>query len=111
MAQLGLCFLEKRISMKCIKSKDKIEIIGLEEFNINQIFDCGQIFRYQIIDNEAIVVSKNHFASIKTNNDIVQITTKDVEYFEKFFDWEGENGINPALEFPKKGKNRPQQLP
>lgn len=86
MAQLELCFLEKRISMKCIKSKDKIEIIGLEEFNINQIFDCGQIFRYQIIDNEAIVVSKNHFASIKTNNDNVQITTKDLEYFERFFD-------------------------
>jgi len=72
--------------MKYIKSKDKIEIIGLEEFNINQIFDCGQIFRYQIIDNEAIVVSKNHFASIKTNKDNVEIFTKDIDYFEKFFD-------------------------
>lgn len=72
--------------MRYIKHKDKIEILGLEEFDINQILDCGQIFRYLIIENEAIVISKNHFAIISTFEKKVEISTKDVDYFEYFFD-------------------------
>lgn len=72
--------------MKYVKYKDKIVICGLEEFNIDQIFDCGQIFRYIAVKNEAIVVSKNHFAFIKTYAEKVEIITKDVNYFAQFFD-------------------------
>ena len=72
--------------MKYIKHKDKIEIFSLEEFNINQILDCGQIFRYLIADKKAIVISKNHFASVFTDKNKVEIITKDVDYFEHFFD-------------------------
>ena len=72
--------------MEYKKLKNKIEILGLEEFNINQIFDCGQIFRYLTIGNNAVVITDNHFAYIKTFSDKVEIVTNDVDYFEDFFD-------------------------
>ena len=72
--------------MNYIKDKDRIEILDLQEFNINQIFDCGQIFRYIIFANKAIVVTKNHFAFLKESKDRIEIITKDVDHFERFFD-------------------------
>ena len=72
--------------MKYIKNKNKIKICDLGEFSISQILDCGQIFRYYINGNEAIVVSKNHFALICMHENWAGIITKDVDYFENFFD-------------------------
>lgn len=68
------------------KLKDRIVINDLTEFNINQILDCGQIFRYWIDGNVAKVVSTDKYAVIKTYCDKAEIITKDVDYFENFFD-------------------------
>lgn len=72
--------------MEYIKTKNKIEILNLKEFDITQILDCGQIFRYFINGRDSIVVSRNHFALVCTHENNAEIITKDVDYFEKFFD-------------------------
>lgn len=74
------------------KSNDRIEIYGLEDFNIVQILNCGQIFRYSIDGDTAVVYSKDKKAVIKTLNDKVVILTDDVDYFEDFFDLKTDYG-------------------
>lgn len=65
---------------------NKIIINNLQDFNINHILDCGQIFRYEINNNEAKVYSLDKFAKIKTFLNKVEIKTDDVGYFVNFFD-------------------------
>jgi len=72
--------------MKYNKLKNKIIITDLSQFNINQILDCGQIFRYYINNSVAEVVSTDKYARIVTCDDTVEIATNDVDYFENFFD-------------------------
>ena len=72
--------------MRYHKLNQKIVIEDLSQFNINQIFDCGQIFRYFINENTAEVVSGDKYAKVITYDDRVEILTTDVEYFEHFFD-------------------------
>lgn len=66
--------------------KDKIIIEDLKDFNVSQILDCGQIFRYSIIGNTALVYSQDKKATIKTQDKKAEIITKDVDYFINFFD-------------------------
>lgn len=72
--------------MKYFKDDDSIKILDLEDFNIVQILECGQIFRFNINGNEAVVYSKDKKAEITTEKNVVVIKTKDVDYFEHFFD-------------------------
>ena len=72
--------------MKYIKEKNQIKILSPQEFNIKQILDCGQIFRYVINDDIAIVYSKDKRATIKTEKDQIIILSDDINYFENFFD-------------------------
>lgn len=72
--------------MKYIKSKQNIKILQTDEFNIKQILECGQIFRFQIDENYAVVYSKDKRAVIKESKEEVVIETNDVDYFEHFFD-------------------------
>ena len=72
--------------MKYRKLSKKIVVEDISQFNINQILDCGQIFRYFISGNCAEVISVNKYAKIVTYADKVEILTTDVEYFEHFFD-------------------------
>ena len=72
--------------MQYIKTANEIIITNTEEFNIVQILDCGQIFRYSINGNEAVVYSKDKMAKVLTEQNCVKILTSDVEYFERFFD-------------------------
>ncbi len=72
--------------MQYTKLNNKIVINDLSQFNINQILDCGQIFRYYINDNIAEVVSLDKYAQIFTYNDKVEIICNDTDYFEHFFD-------------------------
>ena len=65
---------------------NKIIIKDLSQFNIVQILECGQIFRFKIKDDCALVFSLDKFAKIKTYNNRVEIKTDDVEYFVNFFD-------------------------
>ena len=72
--------------MKYTKTENKITIYNLEDFDIKQILDCGQIFRYKIEGNTAIVHSKDMEAIVKTYQDKVEILTNNVDYLEHFFD-------------------------
>ena len=66
--------------------ENKITIYDLSDFNTNQILDCGQIFRYVIKDNVAVVNSEDKQATITTYANRVEVATSDVAYFENFFD-------------------------
>lgn len=72
--------------MKVTKQKDKIVVIGLEDLDIIQTLNCGQIFRYVIDGNTADVYSMDKHALILTKPNQVEIITKDVDYFYNFFD-------------------------
>lgn len=72
--------------MKHEIKKHEIIVYDLKDFNINQILDCGQIFRYQIDGDCAVVFSKDKKAVVETFNDKVVIKTDNVDYFENFFD-------------------------
>lgn len=80
MAQLKCALLGKVMN-------NTIEINNLRDFSIKQILDCGQVFRYQLIDqNTAIVVANNKLAYIKESEKSCQIFSNDKEYFENYFD-------------------------
>lgn len=70
------------------KNKNEIIIYDTEEFDVKQILDCGQIFRYTIDGNNAVVYSKDKRAILTTFLDKVVIKTEDADYFEHFFDLE-----------------------
>ena len=79
--------------MKYEKLKDKIIIRDLSQFNIEQILDCGQIFRYNITGNEAEVVSTSKYAKIISYADRVEIFSDDLDYFEYFFDLDNDYNV------------------
>jgi len=66
--------------------KNKIIIEDLSQFNIVQILECGQIFRFEINGNCALVFSLDKFAKVKICEDKVEIETEDIDYFINFFD-------------------------
>lgn len=69
------------------KAIDEIVITDTKDFSIKQILDCGQVFRYYLFDdNNAVVISNDKIAWIKQSENIAEIFTKDIEYFEKYFD-------------------------
>ncbi|MBQ3503036.1 MAG: hypothetical protein IJA72_05200 [Clostridia bacterium] len=72
--------------MKYKKLGNKIIIEDLSQFNIKQILDCGQIFRYYINNDVAEVVSADKYAKIVTLKDRVEISSNNNAYFEHFFD-------------------------
>ena len=72
--------------MKIEKTNNKIIIKNPKDFNVIQTLNCGQIFRYVIDGNSARVYSKDKKCDIVFNDDIIEITTDDVDYFYNFFD-------------------------
>ena len=72
--------------MKYNVEKNQIVVYDMQDFNVKQTLDCGQIFRYQIEGNKATVFSKDKKAVIETLNDKIIIITEDTKYFEHFFD-------------------------
>ena len=66
--------------------KDKIEIIGKDDFNPFHILECGQIFRFHKNDKgNYIVYSMNKKAEIEETETGYDILTNDPEYFVQFF--------------------------
>ena len=72
--------------MNYVKTKNQIKIFNLDDFNAQQILECGQIFRFNVEGNFAKVYSKDKKATIETKGNEVVISTNDVDYFEHFFD-------------------------
>ncbi len=69
------------------KLKNKIVVREPSDFNVLQTLDCGQIFRYNIVGNEAVVYSLDKRAKLLTFNNRIEIETNDVDYFYEFFDF------------------------
>lgn len=72
--------------MKYIREKNRIIITDTQDLNVKQTLDCGQIFRFQIDGDVAIVNSLDKQAKLISKENEIEIITDDVEYFERFFD-------------------------
>lgn len=73
--------------MKYVKNKTAIEILDVDDFDITQILECGQIFSYEKVANgDFWVYSKDKRARVVQENSKAKIITDDVDYFENFFD-------------------------
>ena len=73
--------------MKYKLENNKISILDKSDFNATHILECCQIFRYKKIDDGSyILYSDNKFATIKETATSYEIITKDVAYYENFFD-------------------------
>ena len=72
--------------MQILQKKDSLLIKGTEDFNVIQTLNCGQIFRYVIDGDTAVVYSKDKKALLSWTNDTIEITSKDLDYFYHFFD-------------------------
>ncbi len=72
--------------MQIITEKDKIIIKNPKNFDVVQTLECGQIFRYVINKNQAVVFSQNKKAEINFSKSQIVIETRDVNYFYNFFD-------------------------
>ncbi len=79
--------------MKYTKSKNKIEIFDKSEFNIKQICECGQMFRYFVCeDGSYIVISGDKLAKICELDDKYEVYTNSVNYFVNYFDLDNDYG-------------------
>ena len=73
--------------MKYKLENNKISILDKSDFNATHILECGQIFRYKKLEyGSYIVFSGNKCAIIKETATSYEIITKDVAYYENFFD-------------------------
>ena len=70
--------------MKIDFKQNKIEITNPQDFDVLQTLSCGQIFRYTIDGNSAVVYSQNRKAILTWDNDKIEIETKDINYFYNF---------------------------
>ena len=68
------------------KLENKIVIKGLEDFDIDHILLCGQVFRFKKTDYGYLVFSKDKIAKVYKGDGICEIQTSDVEYFFNYFD-------------------------
>ena len=70
------------------KILDKKIIIGnLNEFNIEHIVECGQVFTYKkISNNDYLIYSKDQLAHVFKNENKYVIETDNVNYFINYFD-------------------------
>ncbi len=72
--------------MDYVLQKNKIIIKGNDDFDIEHILDCGQIFSYMKSEEKYIVQSGDKIAYVIPTEQGYEIETEDVKYFENFFD-------------------------
>ncbi len=72
--------------MKVQRFKNKLIIDNPADFDVVQTLNCGQIFRYVIDANSAVVFSKDKCANISFSPAKIEILSNDVDYFYHFFD-------------------------
>ena len=68
------------------KLKNEIIVSNLDDFNIDHILLCGQIFRYRKTDFGYLVFSKDKIAKVYKEDDVCKIVSDDVDYFYSYFD-------------------------
>lgn len=65
---------------------NKIIIENLEEFNITHILECGQVFRFNKLEDGYLVISGSNCAKITQKENSYEITCSDINYFINYFD-------------------------
>lgn len=64
-----------------------------EFFNVRDTLECGQIFRYKLLDNGAYgVYSQDKYAEVSEVNGVAEVRTSDCDYFWHFFDLDTDYG-------------------
>ncbi len=72
--------------MKITKESNKITILNTQDFDVIQTLNCGQIFRYVIDGNTALVYSLDKCARLSWGKEKIEIISDDIDYFYHFFD-------------------------
>ncbi len=73
--------------MKITQTEDKIIVTECSEFNVEETLECGQIFSFIKLDNNAYrVISTDKVANITFNENEIVIQSSDINYFYNFFD-------------------------
>ena len=90
---------------EAIFEENKVILKGIKNFNIKQILECGQCFRWdKITDNNYIIIAFGKVIEVYQNNDEVIILNSTKEDFEniwiKYFDLERDYGYIKS-ELPK----------
>lgn len=75
-------------------------VFDTSQFDIRQILDSGQVFRYQKLENIYKIVAKNVICHLKYENDHVIINSSDTDFAINYFDLERD--YNPIKEKLKK---------
>ncbi len=72
--------------MEYKQKDDKIIMTDFDSFNIKEILECGQCFRFTKLDeNEYIIIAKNRVLNIKQNKDEVYFYPCDKKDFEQIW--------------------------
>ena len=80
-----------------IESNDSVIIKGVKNFNIKQILECGQCFRWQrVTDTDYIVVSNRRVIEITQEDDQVIIHNTNMDDFKNI--WENYFDLNTDYE-------------
>lgn len=73
--------------MKIERHKDKIVIYHKNDFLIEQILECGQVFsHHRMGENCYVVISEEKFAVVNFSPRKTIIESKDIEFFYNYFD-------------------------
>lgn len=68
--------------LKIIEGENKVEILGIEDFNPIHTFECGQCFRWnKNEDGSFIGVAKNKVVKIKSDGKKIEIFNSDFQDF------------------------------
>lgn len=68
--------------------KNSIILTQLEDFDIRHILECGQIFRFEKLnEGEYVVYSKDKKCTVTQNDSTAVIKSDDCEYFANYFDF------------------------
>lgn len=71
---------------------DKITIYDISQFNIKQILDSGQVFRYEQENNNYKIIAKNVISYLNYDNDRAIIISSDTDFAINYFDLERDYG-------------------
>lgn len=84
--------------MKYEIGENFIKIFSKDEFNIEHILECGQVFCFKKEGENYIVFPENKYAEIIENKNFYLIKTNNPQYFVNWFDLENDySGIKKAL--------------
>ena len=98
--------------MRYERKDDEIRVYSTEEFVVEHILDCGQVFRYRNEGDCHTVISKDKICLLQKSDSCVIMKTDDADYFIDYFDLDKDyasiknelrayDGLSDAVEYGK----------